>query len=32
MKRVNILKLFLLSAATLLSSVYVIAQDDDEGG
>ena len=32
MKRVNILKLFLLSAATLVSSAYAIAQDDDEEG
>ena len=32
MKRVNFLKLFLLSAAALASSAFVIAQEDDEGG
>ena len=32
MKRVNFLKLFLLSAATLVSSAYAIAQEDDEDG
>ena len=32
MKRVNFLKLFLLSAATLFLSVFAIAQEDDEDG